>query len=152
MTSFAGLESDAATDDYVASVLASFESTTANGIELCTSGGNHLFVARQRKEAVGLVVMSRHQSLWRTSWDESGRPNLDTLELVSRAANCWAADFVWTRREKRYQGIAASLIRTAAAHLGVAVQEIAFRGPFTPSGAGSLRRLCPTTVYITVAE
>ncbi len=134
MTSFAGLESDAATDDYVASVLASFESTTANGIELCTSGGNHLFVARQRKEAVGLVVMSRHQ------------------ELVSRAANCWAADFVWTRREKRYQGIAASLIRTAAAHLGVAVQEIAFRGPFTPSGAGSLRRLCPTTVYITVAE
>jgi GNAT superfamily N-acetyltransferase len=108
----------------------------------------HAFLARVDGRAVGLVILRRREELWRTSWCDDGTPNREAAALISSMANRWTVDFAWTHRDHRRRGIAALVVRAAAAHLGVAVADLAWGEPFEPEGQTLARRLCPDVLYV----
>jgi GNAT superfamily N-acetyltransferase len=107
----------------------------------------HAFVLIEGQRAVGYALFEVVGYTRATTWAE-----LDALtpgqSLPLLPVKQWALGPIWVAPEQRRQGIASWLIQTASASIGVALDELAWAGPFSDGGERLARRLCAEQIIV----
>jgi len=107
----------------------------------------YAFLARKQKRATGIAILWHREILGNAPWGDNDEPDYARLTKYHERTG-WAVNFVWTHRQHRRQGIAAFLVRIAAMHLGIPVENLGWLQPFEPAGAKLSRHLCPDVLNV----
>ena len=111
------------------------------GAEYCDLD-SHAFLLRHANRGIGFLVLRWRSPTWWYdwhTWPKNADANLPARRTVG---------FVWVHRAHRRRGLAASLVREAARYLGVAVSDLAWEVPMSPSGEALARSLCPSGCWV----
>jgi GNAT superfamily N-acetyltransferase len=102
----------------------------------------HIFLYLRKARAIGMLAVCRRYAAAPVIWSTNTQGN--TIEH-----SCWCIQMVWTAHNLRKAGIAKTLVRQAAAYIALPdVANFAWSAPFTESGAGLIKELCPVEFWV----
>lgn len=107
-------------------------------------GLEHLLLAYRARRVVAVVVLDGGGRVLEARWNsDRGFLHLDD----TRADAAWRVAFAWCLPRERGHGLAAWMLSTFAAKVGIETAALGWHVPFTNSGEALARRLSPNVIW-----